>query len=267
MKRVAIPALFLLACGAGEPPPVVRVPPVASPSSTASTAPKRDAALAVAGAACVRNPKDSERCTDGSSALACQNGTWVALACRGARGCRVMGEADICDQSRAELESTCNLAGDFACARDGKAMLVCTNDRWTIAQACAGERACGVEGTKITCDNSTAKAEDACREDDDYACTPDGSTALVCRRGRFSLASFCRGPKACKVVGTKEVGFKVECDDSLAQLNDVCGKADHYACSQDGRAILRCIGATFAIEDRCKAKEKCAIRAGQVGCY
>jgi hypothetical protein len=208
-----------------------------------------------------------EVCLDEKRALACHAGKWEEMSCRGPTGCSKVGSEDICDQSVAEDKETCNLADDYICTGDNKGMLQCTNNKWTFVQTCLGDRGCVMADKKVTCDNSIANVDDACREEDDYACTPDKQAALVCRGGKFVPAAPCKGPKACRITGSKDSGFKVECDDSLASAGDACEKEEHFSCTADERAILKCKNKRFEIEEKCRPKEKCQIRGGQVGCY
>lgn len=218
-----------------------------------------------AGASCKSETK--EVCVDGKQALACHDGKWEEMKCRGPAGCVKATGDNACDQGVAEPDDVCNLAHDFVCTGDNKAMLECTKNRWTVAQACLGERACAVEQKKVTCDNSIANLDDVCREEDDYACAPDKKVALVCRGGKFILASQCKGKNACRVVGDKAAGFKVECDDSIASAGDACDKEGHYACAADDKQIIKCVGKKFVADDKCKRHEKCAIKGELVGCY
>ncbi|MBX3231239.1 MAG: hypothetical protein KIT84_09880 [Labilithrix sp.] len=208
-----------------------------------------------------------ETCVDDKKALACHDGKWEELACKGPDGCSKATGEHICDQSVAEDKDVCNLNDDHVCTGDKRGMLQCTKNHWTLVQSCLGDRACSMENKKVICDNSIAKEGDSCGEEEDYACSIDKKTALACRKGVFVPASQCKGAKGCKVSGTKEAGFKVECDDSIAAQGDVCEKEDHYSCAVDEKAILRCKNKKFEIEDKCKSREKCAIRGGQVGCY
>lgn len=190
------------------------------------------------------------------------------MKCGGPEGCTKVGDEDQCAQSSVQEKDVCNLASDFTCRADGAALMTCTNNRWAFAQGCAGDRKCSIEGKKVTCDNSLAKLDDVCREENDYACAvPDLKSALVCRGGKFVLASHCKGPKACRITGEKATGFKVECDDSIAVEGDPCDKEGHYACAADGKRILACKEKRYAGDDRCKAKEKCMVKGGMVGCY
>ena len=214
-----------------------------------------------------------EMCVDDKKALACHDGKWEDLACKGPDGCSKASGEHVCDQTVAEDKDVCNLTDDFICTGDHKGMLQCTKNHWTQVQSCLGDRACSTDKKKVTCDNSIAKEGDTCREEDDYACAVDKKTALKCTKGVFVAASVCKGTKGCKVTGDKTAGFKVECDDSQANIGDACEKEDHYSCASNsgnvagGEKILKCKNKKFDIEDKCKPKEKCEIRSGQVGCY
>lgn len=214
-----------------------------------------------------------EVCLDDNKALACHDGKWEELSCLGPEGCSKDGAEHVCDQSVAQDGDACNVVDDYVCTSDRKAMLRCTKNKWTLVQSCLGERACAMEKKKnddvarVTCDNSIANVGDACREEENYACSLDRKLALACRKGHFVQASSCKGPKGCSVTGSKEQGFKVECDDSVAAPGDTCDKDEHFSCSADERAILKCKNRKFEVEEKCKTKEKCQIKGGQVGCY
>jgi len=219
-----------------------------------------------AGAACKIETK--EVCIDGKQALACHDGKWEEMTCRGPNGCGKAGNEVACDQSVAEDKDVCNLVNDFVCSSDKKGMLECTKNRWTFSQSCLGERTCSMEAKRVTCDNSLANIGDTCREEDDYACgLPDKKNAIVCRSGKFVLASNCKGKNGCKVGGDKEKGFKVECDDSIANAGDACDKEGHYSCTPDEKQIVRCIAKKYVTDDKCKKNEKCAVKGELVGCY
>jgi len=216
-----------------------------------------------AGASCKSEAK--EVCVGDRLALVCHDGKWDEMACRGPGGCAKNGE--ICDQTVAEEKDVCNLAGDYVCSADGKTMLECQKNKWTLYQSCFGERACTMEQKKVRCDNSLANLNEVCREEDDYACSIDRKTALVCRQGKFTLAGVCRTKNGCRVVGEKATGFKVECDDSIANIGDPCDKEGHFACAPDEKQIVKCVGKKFVADDKCKPRERCAVKAEMVGCY
>lgn len=209
-----------------------------------------------------------EYCADDNKhALACHDGKWEEIACKGPDGCAKKGNDFVCDQSIAEEKDLCNLPDDFVCTPDKKGMLQCVKHKWTFVQGCLGERGCALESKRVTCDNSVAQAGDVCREEEDYACSPDKKAALVCRSNKFVQVNLCKGPKGCRITGDKNAGYKVECDDSIAAPGDACEKEEHYSCSADEKMILKCKGKKFDVEEKCRPKEKCQIRGGQVGCY
>ena len=218
-----------------------------------------------AGATCKIETK--EVCVDAKQALVCHDGKWEDMTCRGPSGCAKNGNESSCDQTVAEDKDVCNLASDFVCSGDKKSMLECQRNRWTFSQSCLGERSCSMEQRKVICDNSTASAGDACREEDDYACSPDKKVALVCRSQKFTVANNCKGKNGCKIVGDKATGFKVECDDSIANIGDPCDKESHYACAPDEKQIVKCVSKKFVADDKCKRNEKCAVKGELVGCY
>ena len=219
-----------------------------------------------AGAACKIEAK--EACIDGKRALACHDGKWEEMTCRGPNGCGKSGNEIICDQSVAEDKDTCNLGTDVVCSGDKKGMLECTKSKWTFLQSCLGERACSIEGKRVNCDNSLANLGDTCRDEDDYACAlPEKKNAIVCRSNKFVLASNCPGKNGCRVAGDKGAGFKVECDDSIANPGDTCDKEGHYSCTPDEKQIVRCVGKKYVADEKCKKAEKCAVKGELVGCY
>ncbi len=217
-----------------------------------------------AGGACKLEMK--EICVDAKQSLVCHDGKWEEMTCRGPGGCGKAGNDFTCDQTVAEEKDVCNLANDFVCSGDKKNMLECQKNHWTFSQACLGDRACTMEQKKVICDNSTANAGDACREEDDYACSVDKKVALVCRSGKFATASICKGKNACKILGEKGA-FKVECDDTVANIGDACDKENHYACAPDEKQIVKCVNKKFVGDDKCKSREKCAVKGELVGCY
>ncbi|MDB4945163.1 MAG: hypothetical protein JWP97_4697 [Labilithrix sp.] len=219
-----------------------------------------------AGGACKIETK--ETCTDDKQALACHDGKWEPMPCRGASGCTKQGSESVCDQSVAEEKDVCNLVNDFVCSPDKKGMLECVKNHWAFSQACLGDLGCTTEAKKVVCDNSFANVGDVCREEDDYACgLTDKKAALVCKSGKFVLASQCRGKNACKVAGNAKAGFKVECDDSIAVPGDACDKELHYSCTPDEKQIVRCVNKKYVADDKCTKNQKCAVKGELVGCY
>ncbi len=220
-----------------------------------------------AGAGCKLETK--EVCVGDKQALACHDGKWEEMSCKGPAGCAKQGNDYQCDQTVADDKDVCNIVEDHLCTADKKSMLECKKDhKWAFVQNCLGARGCVLEQKKVTCDNSLANANDDCTEDDDYACTVDGKTALVCRNKKFQVASNCKGKNGCKVSTDKDKGTaKIECDDSIAAVGEPCEKENHFACAPDERSIVKCVNKKFVQDDRCKGRDKCAVKGDQVGCY
>ena len=208
-----------------------------------------------------------ESCTSEKAALACHDGKWEEMPCRGSGGCSKAGKEDSCDQSVANDKDTCNLPSDVVCTEDKKGMLECKGNKWTAIQTCLGTRGCSMETKKVSCDNTVANPGEPCRDDNDYACSPDAKTVVVCRSNKFTTGAMCRGKGGCKVMGEKGE-TKVECDDSIARVGDPCEKEGHYSCADDEKSIVRCKAKKYELDDTCKKRgEKCAVRGDLVGCY
>lgn len=208
-----------------------------------------------------------EICVDERQALVCHQGSWEPMICRGSRGCSKTDDGESCDQSVAEANDVCNLERDVVCTADKKHMLECRQGHWTKAQSCFGDRGCTVGEDKVHCDNSFADVDDACNEENDFACSRDKTKALVCRGGKFVVKSQCKGKNACRLSGDSSSGFKIECDDSIANAGDPCDKENHFACAQDQQTILKCVGKRFVSDERCSTKQRCDVRGDVVGCY
>lgn len=217
------------------------------------------------GAAC--KGESREVCIDQRQALACHNGIWEDMICRGPRGCLDTDKSDTCDQSIAEDRDTCNLEHDFVCSADKKRMLECRQGHWATVQSCLGDRGCSLDDKRVTCDNSIANADDVCRDEKDYACTADRTTALVCQGGKFVVVSRCKGKDGCRLTGNKASGFQIDCDDSVANAGDACERENNFACGSDQVTILKCVGKKFSAVEKCLPTQRCDVRGDTVGCY
>jgi len=206
-------------------------------------------------------------CIGERTAAACIDHVWTQMKCRGPSGCRFSGPEDAqCDQSIATESETCLLPDDVTCSPEKDRMLRCLGHAWRSAQSCGGELGCTQTTKSVKCDNSIATLGDACLEEDDYACTFDKKHALRCGGGRFAIVSGCAGPKGCSIDRPPE-GAKVSCDDSVTPIGGPCEKDSHYACSLDSKTIVVCRSGVFVVDERCKGKQLCGVRAGNAGCY
>lgn len=167
-------------------------------------------ALGVAGSGCKSKVGDSctagqAACQDAQSELVCEDGKFVAAACKGPAGCKVDGSTMRCDVSANTAADTCAKAseGHASCGSDKKSKVVCTGGKYAVG-ACRGPDGCKEEGSTVTCDVSISVVGDGC-DGSSYACSVDKKSVLQCKGGKFAVHEACK--KAC---GTK--GDAVGCD-------------------------------------------------------
>lgn len=165
------------------------------------------------------------------------------------------------------VASGCKPKPGAACSSDGEARcmdptaaLICHERVWTPMQ-CRGPKGCNASGALIDCDESSAQASDFCDQDGNYSCSTDRRTQLRCVKSKWVADTRCAGPKGC-VTTT----LKVECDDTIASVGDVCSKERHHTCSQDRKAVLICKGGAFVQAQSCLNKTTCEISGDEVGC-
>ena len=75
------------------------------------------------------------QCSDPTSALLCQAGTYVAVPCRGPQGCAGLGNNSACDDDLGLDGEACmmQVGGDnLSCAVDRSKEFICTQGKWTI---------------------------------------------------------------------------------------------------------------------------------------
>ncbi|RYZ67441.1 MAG: hypothetical protein EOP08_02755 [Proteobacteria bacterium] len=103
------------------------------------------------------------------------------------------------------------------------------------------------------------EAGGSCSTEAEAAC--DGKTsALTCTSGKW-VKTECRGPKGCAVTGNL-----VDCDHSLASLDDVCDHEGNFACSVDSTSLLQCKAGKFVLDEACKGTAKCKVSGSEAGC-
>ncbi len=156
------------------------------------------AALVVAG--CKPNVGDTcekgkAACIDGKSMLSCQEGKFISVPCKGAKGCGVEGDSVKCDVSGNAAGDLCSKddEGTGACSADGKAQVVCKGGKFA-STPCRGPKGC----KDATCDNSLSHLGDPC-DMTGLLCTDDGKAAARCKDGKWVKEQDCANP--CKVEG------------------------------------------------------------------
>lgn len=88
------------------------------------------------------------------------------------------------------------------------------------------------------------------------ACT-DKANALFCVDDTYAAIP-CRGEKGCA-----QNGAVVDCDESIANEQDVCNAPDAIACTPDHKEALRCTNKRFVLDETCKGPTGCRIDATQ----
>ncbi len=202
-------------------------------------------------------------CADKKTALSCHDGKYVAVACKGAKGCKKKKGEIRCDVSANEDgdECTANLSNKGDCSPDGKSWVVCHKGKFRVLP-CRGPKAC----KSRTCDTTMGNEGDQCRRNDSYACSPDKKRQVVCKVpegadvGKVELARTCRGPKACTIDGDN-----INCDLSVAKVGDKC-KGTGAACSEDHKAMLKCADAKMAVDVPCRGENGCRVDGTKIRC-
>jgi hypothetical protein len=220
-------------------------------------------AIALLALGCRSKPAAGDKCTkegryvcaDLQSALYCKSGVFVAVPCKGAKGCS--GDKNPrCDYELAAEGDACMSASseNYACSVDNKSGLVCKDGKFVLWRACKGPQGCVVRADRIECDNTYADPGDPCGTAGSFACSVDKKLALVCKEGKYFVDSACRGPEACRV-GTQ--ARKLECDDSVANEGDPCDTEREVTCSEDHKSELVCTNLKWTKKLDCTRKDGC----------
>ena len=188
-------------------------------------------------------------CPTKESALSCQNGKLVAVACRGPLGCGTFQEKVNCDDSEASEGDACMGASEeeYACSVDKKRAVVCRNGKFAPYMECRGKSGCALLGKQIACDTSVAAKEDPCKVQGASACSDDKKEMLVCRADKFAHYRYCRGKAGCYFLDGAPA-----CDETRSLEGDECGIPGYIVCSVDGTQELVCQSGRFAFSRTCK---------------
>jgi hypothetical protein len=196
--------------------------------------------------------------------------TWTEVTCKGSRGCSRVGEDDDCDDTLASEGDPCPRTPplDYACTTDHASALVCRDGRFAVWRRCRGPLGCSVvDGRNVHCDTSLGEPDDPCEHAGTFACSVDGTSMLACDGKSLSIASSCRGPKAC-FFERGEPGsepHRVDCDDGLAEVGDPCTQAHRITCALDHKEELVCDGHKFAKKRDCHRSD-CRIEGTELFC-
>jgi hypothetical protein len=161
--------------------------------------------LAQEGDACMQTLNDNYACAvDHTKEFICKAGKFTAVrTCKGPKKCTVSGDTINCDDSMADVGDVCVVdPGDanYGCSPDKKNEVVCDGptSKFTVAQACRGQRGCNIENDKVYCDYTVARVGEKCRHPDTHACSEDATAKLKCMPNfQWAAAQACK--HGCKV--------------------------------------------------------------------
>jgi len=219
------------------------------------------------GASCTGNEAS---CPDKSSILECQEGKLAAMTCKGPTGCSETHKGTttagrtVTHNYAVQCDFTGNAPGEACldeeaqCSADKKSMVSCKNKKIEVHK-CLGPKGCSEGATMIECDTSIQVAGESC-EGEDVACTPDKKQILKCKGDKFVVGENCRGAKGCSIDGRK-----IACDGGDQAVGEVCATDGDYACQSDKKAVLKCAGSKWVVEEKC-GKKSCVTRGNEVGC-
>jgi hypothetical protein len=220
------------------------------------------------GGPCVTNNKFT--CNDPASAMLCQNGKYVTMACRGPKGCRGVGANSQCDDNLAQEGDACQttLNDNYSCSVDHLKELICKDGKFATARTCKGPKKCTVNtlAEEIECDDSIGDVGDVCRAepgDANYGCSTDKKIEVVCdaATSKFQPSNTCRGMKGCYIDNQR-----VYCDQSAARVGDKCRPVDNHSCSEDATTELKCSPQfTWMVQRPCK-HSGCKVKNSEVYC-
>lgn len=188
-------------------------------------------------------------CIDKGSALVCVEGTFQKVKCDASPiGCKKIAGSVSCNVITDEGEP-CTSEKKVACSTDNKKMLDCVAGKWKMRMPCSRLCVDNVEG--VRCENAEGKEGDPCtaEQKDQGVCSPDKQKLLVCDGSKMAVASTCRGQNHCRPIGKK-----LDCDISMAEIDDPCEEKDHMSCDTAKKTLLKCDGKKFVKVKSCKVR-------------
>ncbi|HEY1960338.1 MAG TPA: hypothetical protein VGH28_32230 [Polyangiaceae bacterium] len=169
-----------------------------------------------ASGACTEDNKGEMRCKDGKMTK--------VRACRGEEGCVPLTTGPWCDRSVGQAGDDCDPAQEefsVACEASHDTMLTCKGGKLGNPVRCGGEGKCyvrtygkdGFSHYQAECDQSLAKAGEACVKEGGPACSDDLKSKLVCQMGKFVVDTPCK--KGCLVHAPDGTTF--QCAENAAK--------------------------------------------------
>jgi len=152
-------------------------------------------------------------CVDPKKMLACNEGKFAHVECRGPAGCTTTEGRATCDTTIANEGDPCKDVAK-ACSVDGKQVLTCTAGKMALTFFCHGENGCKAQGGKIDCDLTVAREGDPCIQEMEgkVACNIDKKSIVACKSKKFALDEKCETGKTCSTEGGSIMCAKPEKD-------------------------------------------------------
>ncbi|MFO0660030.1 MAG: hypothetical protein U0165_09400 [Polyangiaceae bacterium] len=220
--------------------------PVAGCSGLSESKPKP-------GDACKRG---TGACFDAKSQLACQDGKFIVVPCKGAGGCSENGGTLKCDITGNETGDACATEDDGTglCTPDKKAMVKCIKGKYRRDE-CDGKQGC-IENTcyaKMKVGDTCERGRSDCGDD---------KTEMICQAGKV-IAVPCKGTRGCY-----EEGSQIRCDVSGNEAGDPCSTDEEGSgqCASDHKNMLKCEKGKYVIE-ACKGAKGCVTKGYDHTCY
>ncbi len=198
-------------------------------------------------------------CIDKGNALVCVAGTFQKVKCQSSPiGCQKIAGSVSCNVITDDGEP-CNGDKKVACSTDGKKMLDCADGKWKLRMSCSRLCVDNVQG--VRCESAEGSEGDPCtaKQKDQGVCSKDKSKLLVCDGSKMVVTSTCRGQNHCRAVGSK-----LDCDTSMAEVDDPCEDKDTLSCDTARKTLLECDGKKFVKKQACK--KRCDNAFGKYSC-
>lgn len=150
---------------------------------------------------------------------------------------------------------------EAACAGEG-AVLACESGTFREL-ACHGPNGCRDVSGRPVCDQTRARAGEACGHDleEERVCDTAGEALLLCRAGVFRAVATCKGAGKCTMAGRLPT-----CDATRAAPGDPCAKEGAEACGLDDASLVGCTAGAFKALRLCRGKRGCSMHAGVASC-
>ena len=142
-------------------------------------------------------------CVSDHQMIVCRAGMYRFEPCRGSAGCENSRGRALCDKSLARAGDACKEEGSKACGVGAQELLTCHAGKMEPLYRCLGPEGCRAKG-KLNCDMSIAEKGDPCdsQMEGAAACTPNKTSVVTCKGGKFVKDEDCGPGKLCNPSGS-----------------------------------------------------------------